>query len=146
MKMCALFLFTCLIPLTSFGVDLPEAPLRMVGAASADNTPAYPVRLSGNGVRRDLHQGVGQRIFAKELVIGSDAEGSAVLVNVDNCGVPAPIRDEVVKRLAAKTKVVDARFADAAGHTYCAPMLFGVEPAPLGNAGSFRQVFESRSM
>jgi neutral ceramidase len=128
MKMRALLLFACLFPFASPGADPVNAPLRMAGAASVDITPAYPVRLSGYGGRRDVNLGVAQRIFAKALAIGSDAEGPAVLVTVDNCGVPATIRDEVVKRLAAKTKVVDARFAIASSHTHCAPMLSGVLP------------------
>jgi len=34
-----------------------------------------------------------------------------VLVTVDNVGVPASIRDEVLRRLSTKTKVQDERFA-----------------------------------
>ena len=99
-----------------------------VGAASVDITPDYPVRLSGYGSRRDVHKGVAQRIHAKALAIGADADGPAVLVTVDNCGVPAAIREEVVRRLASKTKVRDERFAICSSHTHCAPMLVGVLP------------------
>ena len=103
-----------------------EEKLRLVGAASVDITPDYPVRLSGYGSRRDVHQGVAQRIHAKALAIGSDEEGPAVLVTVDNCGVPASMRAEVLRRLAGKVR--DERFAIASSHTHCAPMLIGILP------------------
>jgi putative membrane-bound dehydrogenase-like protein len=103
-------------------------PGRLVGVAKVDITPDYPVRLSGYGSRREVHEGVAQKIFAKALAIGTDAEGPAVLVTVDNCGVSAATRAEVVRRLAAKTKVTGERFAIASSHTHCAPMLADVLP------------------
>jgi hypothetical protein len=99
-----------------------------VGVARVDITPEYPVRLSGYGNRRTEHESVTQRIGAKALAIGSDAEGPAVLVTVDNCGVPASMREEVLKRLAKTTKVAGERFAICSSHTHCAPMLAGVLP------------------
>ena len=110
----------------------PAASTRLAGAASVDITPDYPVRLSGYGSRREVNQGVAQHIFAKALAIGSDEEGPAVLVTVDNCGVPGAMRDEVLRRLGAKTKVRDERFAIASSHTHCAPMLVGVLPNLFG--------------
>lgn len=103
-------------------------PTHAVGAARRDITPEYPIRLSGYGSRTNVNTGITQRLYAKALAIGSDAEGPAVLVTVDNCGVPASIRDEVLRRLASKTKVRDERFAIASSHTHCAPMLLGVLP------------------
>lgn len=104
------------------------ADSRQVGAASVDITPDYPVRLSGYGSRRLPNTGISQHIFAKALAIGSDAEGPAVIVTVDNCGVPAAMRDEILKRLATKTKVTGDRFAICSSHTHCAPMLSGILP------------------
>src|SRR4051794_7673923 len=103
-------------------------PSRLVGAASVDITPDYPVRMSGYGSRREPNAGVAQHIFAKALAIGNDEEEPAVLVTVDNCGVPGSMRAEVVRRLATKTKVRGERFAIASSHTHCAPMLAGVLP------------------
>lgn len=97
---------------------------QIAGVAKVDITPDYPVRLSGYGSRRDEHEGVEQRIFAKALALGSDAEGPAVLLTVDNCGVPAWMRDELVKRL----KIANARIAICSSHTHSAPMLVGVLP------------------
>lgn len=90
------------------------------------------MRLSGYGSRREVNQGVAQHIFAKALAIGSDDEGPAVLVTVDNCAVPGSMRAEVLIRLSAKSKVRDERFAIASSHTHCAPMLVGVLPNLFG--------------
>ncbi|MBL9130245.1 MAG: hypothetical protein JNG86_03545, partial [Verrucomicrobiaceae bacterium] len=95
------------LPAAGFAADTT----RQVGAASVDITPDYPVRLSGYGGRRLPNTGISQHIFAKALAIGSDEEGPALLVTVDNCGVPASMRAEVLRRLATKSKVIDARFA-----------------------------------
>lgn len=96
----------------------------VAGTGSIDITPDYPVRLSGYGSRRDEHEGVEQRIFAKAIAFGSDAEGPALLLAVDNCGVPARMRDELVKRL----QIPNARLAICSTHTHSAPMLVGVLP------------------
>jgi len=122
MKHLLLALF--LLPHVTFAADTT----RQVGAASVDITPDYPVRLSGYGGRREPNTGVSQHIFAKALAIGSDAEGPAVLVTVDNVGVPALMRDEVLRRLATKSKVTEERFAICSSHTHCAPMLIGMLP------------------
>ena len=58
-----------------------------VGMAKIDVSPAAPIRLSGYGGRRTESTGVAQRLWAKALVVGSDAEGAALLLTVDNCGV-----------------------------------------------------------
>ncbi|HEY6169502.1 MAG TPA: neutral/alkaline non-lysosomal ceramidase N-terminal domain-containing protein [Verrucomicrobiae bacterium] len=109
--------------------NLPAANVtHEVGAAKVGITPEYPVRLSGYGNRRTEHEGVEQHIFAKALAIGSDADAPAVLVTVDNCGVSAAIRDEVLRRVAGKSKLVNDHFAICSSHTHCAPMLAGVLP------------------
>ncbi|HEV7404335.1 MAG TPA: neutral/alkaline non-lysosomal ceramidase N-terminal domain-containing protein [Chthoniobacteraceae bacterium] len=115
-------------------LTLPAAaePPRLAGAASVDITPDYPIRLSGYGSRREPNAGVAQHIFAKALAIGGDDEGPAVLVTVDNVGVPGSLRAEVLRRLAAKTKVRDERFAVCSSHTHCAPMLAGILPNLFG--------------
>ena len=122
-----------LLPCTAFAADPKSPPVQFpVGVASVNITPDYPVRLSGYGSRREVNQGVAQQIFTKALAFGSDAESPAVLVTVDNCGVPASIREEVLRRLRAKTKVRDERFAITSSHTHCAPMLVGILPNLFG--------------
>ena len=105
-----------------------EPGWRPVGAARVDITPDYPVRLSGYGSRTNVNSGIAQRLYAKALAIGSDADGPAILVTVDNCGVPGSMRDEVLRRLGSKSQVREERFALASTHTHCAPMLLGVLP------------------
>ncbi|MDI1313631.1 neutral/alkaline non-lysosomal ceramidase N-terminal domain-containing protein [Prosthecobacter sp.] len=118
-----------LLSLPGFAASLTHP----AGAASIDITPDYPVRLSGYGGRRAPNTGVSQHIFAKALAIGSDdAEGPAILLTVDNVGVPASIRTEVLRRLQRDTKATDARFAICSSHTHCAPMLIGILPNIFG--------------
>jgi len=97
----------------------------LVGVAQVDLTPDYPVRLNGYGSRRLESEGIEQRIRAKALAIGSDAEGPFLLLTVDNCGVPEWLRAEVIKRLAAQ-RVTSERFAICSSHTHSAPILNGV--------------------
>jgi putative membrane-bound dehydrogenase-like protein len=109
-----------------------EAPaVYHVGVARVDVTPTYPVRLSGFGFRRTESEGVSQRIWAKALAIGKD--DPAVLIAVDNLGVPADIVALVAKRLKAKG-VRPERVAVTATHTHTAPMLSGTCPTLFGVA------------
>jgi hypothetical protein len=105
-----------------------------VGVAVADITPDYPVRLNGFGFRREESDGVRQRIFAKALAIGSDADGPAVLITVDTLGIP----DAVAERLAAELKRQAAirrdRLAITASHTHTAPMVNNVSPTLFGTS------------
>ena len=128
---------TCALPISalaalSFSDVSVLAASRDVGAARVDITPTFPVRLSGYGNRRTVHEAVEGKIFAKALAIGSDADGPAVLLTVDNCGVPASVRSAVFQRLAPKTKLTDERFAICSSHTHSAPMLNGVLPTIFG--------------
>ena len=85
--------------LASAVVNAEPAPRTYsVGVAKIDITPAYAIRLSGFGFRRTESEGVTQRIWAKALVI-DDGE-PAVLLTVDNLGVPAYLVDEIASRLA----------------------------------------------
>jgi hypothetical protein len=106
----------------------PKAQMWQVGVAKVDITPDYPIRLSGYGNRREPTSEIGLHLFAKALAIGSDAEGPAVLVTVDNVGIPASMREEVLRRLKVNTRVTSERFAISFSHTHCAPMLVGVLP------------------
>jgi putative membrane-bound dehydrogenase-like protein len=103
-----------------------------VGVAKIDITPNYPVRLSGFGFRRTESEGVTQRLWAKALVI-DDGE-PALLLTVDNLGVPAHLVQEVAARLAGKRRIRAERLAVTATHTHTAPMLKGVAPTLFGQA------------
>src|SRR6266436_871505 len=96
---------------------------RAVGAARVDITPDYPIRLSGYGGRQKESEGIDQHLFAKALAIGSDKEGAAILITVDNVAVPAYMREEVAARLAKRAGVRNERVAVCCTHTHTAPML-----------------------
>jgi len=101
--------------------------LPSVGVARVDITPDYPIRLTGFAVRKSESEGVAQRIHAKALAIGTDAEGPAVLVTVDNLGVSDAIRTELLRRLK-NTRLTHDRLAICSSHTHSAPMIAGVAP------------------
>jgi hypothetical protein len=94
-----------------------------VGAASVDITPDYPVRLCGYGVRQNESSGIDQHIFAQALAIGTDKEGPALVLAVDNIIVPTYMRTDLVARLARKTRVRNDHLTVCSTHTHCAPML-----------------------
>jgi len=103
-----------------------------VGAAQVDITPDYPVQLNGYGVRQTESEGIDQRVFAQALAIGSSKRALAVLLTVDNVGVPAHVREEVAARLAKKAGLRNERFALCSTHTHTAPMLAGSIPFIFG--------------
>jgi neutral ceramidase len=105
--------------------DEPPVP---VGAASVDITPDYAVRLSGYSSRRTPFESVAQRIWAKALVIGEDGgEGPAVLLTVDNCGVPAALVDQAWPRLQ-RLGLRRERLVVCSSHSHTAPWLIGFAP------------------
>src|SRR4051812_2034241 len=63
------------------------------GVARIDIPPSSPVRLSGFASRKTESEGVTQRIWAKALAL-DDGE-PAVLIAVDNLGIPAAMTREV---------------------------------------------------
>ena len=102
-----------------------------VGVARIDITPAQPIRLSGYAVRKNESDGIAQKLWTKALAIGSDRENPALLITVDNTGVPAHIRDEVVRRLQ-KQNIKPERLAICSTHTHTAPYLDGYLPTLFG--------------
>jgi hypothetical protein len=115
------------IVVTAFTNVAAEPPWR-VGVAKVDITPTEPVRLSGYGNRREETTNIVQHIWAKALALQAGNGAPAVLLTVDNCGVPAAMREAVLKRVNERTPLADARFAVCSSHTHCAPMLTGVLP------------------
>src|ERR1041385_3823429 len=109
-----------------------QQPLRTVGVAKIDITPGYPIRLTGYAVRKTESEGVVQKLFAKALAFGSDAENPAILITVDNCGVPATIRNEVARRLQKKEHIDPDRVAVCSTHTHSGPWVEGFAPNIFG--------------
>jgi len=99
-----------------------------VGVAQQDITPDYPIRLSGYGSRRTESEGIIQRIWAKALAIGSDADEPVVLVTVENCGLPDELTEEVSERVREKSGVSRAHFVACFTHTHSAPCLTNAAP------------------
>ncbi len=102
----------------------PETGGYRVGVAKIDITPSYPVRLSGFGGRRQESEGVAQHIWAKALVI--DDGHPALLLTVDNVGIPAWLVADLRQRLHKKAGLDPERIAVTATHTHTAPMLKGM--------------------
>jgi putative membrane-bound dehydrogenase-like protein len=128
MRLSLAALLVCLIPPLSATAGTQDA--YNVGVAQIDITPSYPVRLSGFGFRRTESEGVTQRIWAKALAL--DDGTPAVVVTVDNLGIPAGMVETVAARLEKKAKLPRDRFAVTASHTHTAPMLKGVAPTLFG--------------
>jgi hypothetical protein len=103
-----------------------------IGVARVDATPDGPIRLTGYASRKTESEGVAQRLWVKALAIGGDAgAGPAVLMTVDNCGVPGKMTAEVAGRLKAKAGVAPERFVVCSTHTHCGPWLPGFARALL---------------
>src|SRR5437764_9911319 len=80
----------CLLPAQAAGA------LRSIGVAKIDVTPAQPIRLTGYASRKTNSIGVEQKLWAKDLAIGTDAEDPAILITLDTCGMAeAPDREGV---------------------------------------------------
>ncbi|MBU6398915.1 MAG: neutral/alkaline non-lysosomal ceramidase N-terminal domain-containing protein, partial [Verrucomicrobia bacterium] len=99
-----------------------------IGAARIDITPAYPIRLNGYVVRKTESQGIQQRLWAKALAIGGDRDGPAILITVDNCGLPASVVDEVAARLTRRAGIPRERLAVCSSHTHAGPCVTGMAP------------------
>jgi len=119
------------LSLIAVGLSAKEmTTARPVGVACVDITPDYPIRLSGYLARKSECQSVAQPLWAKALALGSDSEGPALLITVDNCGVPGAIRDELLRRLGRRVK--PERLAVCSSHTHSAPCLAGNLPTLFG--------------
>jgi putative membrane-bound dehydrogenase-like protein len=117
-------LFTLLNVVKGACAAEPETGDYRVGVAKIDITPNYPVRLSGFGGRRKESEGIAQQIWAKALVI--DDGHPALLLAVDNVGIPAWLVAELRQRLQKKAGLDPERIAVTATHTHTAPMLRGM--------------------
>ncbi len=106
--------------------------VREVGVAKIDITPDFPVRLNGYYGRNAEATNAAQHIFAKALAIGSDKEGPAIIITIDNCIIPRMVREQVVERLIKKAYIEPSRVALCVSHTHTAPCLTGAAPNLFG--------------
>lgn len=103
------------------------------GAAEINITPDYPVRLSGYGNRTTEHEGVNLNIWAKALALQWGDDKPTVAITIDNTGIPATVRDAVLKKMAdAGHAVPDERFAIHSSHSHSAPQVRGYLPFIAG--------------
>src|SRR5438105_7607655 len=107
---------------------IAQASTRSIGVAKIDVTPAEPIRLTGYAVRKTNSVGVEQKLWAKALAIGSDAEGPAVLMTLDNCGIAEATYKEVVERLKQKAGLKQERLVISCSHTHSGPCTTGWAP------------------
>jgi putative membrane-bound dehydrogenase-like protein len=103
-----------------------------VGVAKVDITPAYPIRLSGYGFRRDESEGVIQKIWAKALVIGE--KEPAVLLAVDTCGLSHDFVEKLAGSLKTKLGIERERLAVTVTHSHTTPMVEGYLDTLFGTA------------
>src|SRR5262245_17816694 len=99
-------LIAALLALGGFLVLKPSPCLAIdAGVARVDVTPSEPIRLTGYGGRRTNNVGIEQKLWAKALALGSDSQGPALMLTLDNCGIAESTYREVVTRLTKKTKL-----------------------------------------
>jgi hypothetical protein len=113
------------------GQNLPSASAgetALVGVAKVDITPSAPVRMYGYASRKTESEGIAGRLKAAALAIGQDeGDGPAVLLTVDCGAVPGDIRQEVFRRLQAKTGLKPERFMLCNSHNHSGPDLKGMQ-------------------
>ena len=107
--------------------------MHSVGVSKIDITPDYPIRLTGYASRQKESEGVVQRLYARALAFGSDSEKPAILITVENCGIPAAIRDQVAARLRKKKHIDSDRLAVCSTHTHSGPWVEGFAPNIFGS-------------
>lgn len=98
-----------------------DSPLRPAGTARVDITPTEAIRLTGYASRKTNSVGVEQKLWAKALAFGSDADGPALLITLDLCGIAEATYLEGVRRLTQKAGVKPERVAVACSHTHSGP-------------------------
>jgi hypothetical protein len=131
-----LLLFTSFLPLPASADGTKSIP---IGVARIDITPDTPIRMTGYAGRKMESEGVEQRLWAKALAWGSDADGPAVLVTVDNLGVPGSMADALAEQLKKKTGVSRERLTICSSHTHTGPVLAGVAEMILSDTASEAQ-------
>ncbi len=93
-----------------------------VGVARIDITPESPIRLTGFAAREKSEAtGVMQRLSAKALVFGSDAQGPSVFITVDLIGIQWRTTKKLVEQLSKKTGIKPAQIVICASHTHGGP-------------------------
>jgi hypothetical protein len=101
----------------------PMHPLIPIGTAKIDITPTYPITLAGYSGRRQETDQVVNKLWVRALALGDD--DPAVILAVENCGVPAYLTEEVAAALKKSAGLKRERFLVCSTHTHNAPTLTG---------------------
>lgn len=126
------FIPTLLITLMTIPAILP-AQETSAGLASIDITPETPMALTGYGGRPAPYESVQQRIKAKALVIGTNAQRPVVMITTDLIGFPMELSDALADRLK-KSGISRSQLAVTATHTHTGPetgVLINISGTPL---------------
>ena len=121
-QLAALIVFTGLTPVAAANDALGFI---QVGVAKVDVTPQTPAVLAGYGGRTQPFQGVDSKLWARAIVLGT--ANPVVIVVLDNCGVPATVRNQLATRLVRRG-IAQTHLMVAATHTHNAPTLVGYAP------------------
>ncbi|MEO6187916.1 MAG: hypothetical protein ABIO82_06590 [Ginsengibacter sp.] len=93
-----------------------------VGVARADITPDGPIRLAGYASRvKSESDGVIQRLEAKALAFGSDAQHPSIFITVDLIGIPRRITAKLEEQLSKKAGIIPGQLVICASHTHGGP-------------------------
>ncbi|WP_018616956.1 neutral/alkaline non-lysosomal ceramidase N-terminal domain-containing protein [Segetibacter koreensis] len=119
---CLVFISVLLFSKISLGQKADAAQTMDIGVARVDITPEGPIRLAGYGARpKSESTGVLQRLSAKAIAFGSDAQHPSILITVDLVGIPARITQELVEQISKKAGIEPAQIAICASHTHGGP-------------------------
>ncbi len=93
-----------------------------VGVAKVDITPVGPIRLAGYGNRsKSESDGIIDRLEAKALAFGNDAQHPSVLITVDLVGITERITSKLKQALSKKAGIDPAQVVICASHTHGGP-------------------------
>lgn len=92
------------------------------GLARIDITPSTPVMLAGYASRKELSQGVHDRLFARAIAF-ERSPGRLVLVAVENCGFYGGTAEPLREAVLAASGLKPSELFLCATHTHSAPAL-----------------------
>lgn len=93
-----------------------------VGIATVDITPVESIRLAGYGARSSTETSVViQRLAAKAMAFGNDAQHPSVLITVDLVGITEQVTARLVQQLSKKAGIDPANVVICSSHTHGGP-------------------------
>lgn len=105
-----------------------DVPWQWAGVARREITPTEPIRLTGYASRKTPSVGIEQKLWTKALALGRDADGPALLITLDLCGIAESTYQEAVRRVTRNARVRRERVALACTHTHSGPCTTGWAP------------------